>query len=105
MLGLQIALEPGRALEWTAAALGAGALLLVLARLHPAGLGLGDVKLALLLGAALGGGVLAALALGSLLAGVFGVGLVIRHGLAARHATVPLAPFLAVGAAAVLLVS
>ena len=42
---------------------------------------------------------------GSLLAGVFGVGLVIRHGLAARHATVPLAPFLAVGAAAVLLVS
>ena len=64
MLALQIALEPGRALEWTAAALGAGALLLVLARLHPAGLGLGDVKLALLLGAALGGGVLAALALG-----------------------------------------
>ena len=105
MLGLQIALEPGRALEWTAAALGAGALLLVLARLHPAGLGLGDVKLALFLGAALGGGVLAALALGSLLAGVFGVGLVIRHGLAARKATVPLAPFLAVGAAAVLLVS
>ena len=32
MLALQIALEPGRALEWTVAALGAGALLLVLAR-------------------------------------------------------------------------
>ena len=83
MLGLQIALEPGRALEWTAAALGAGALLLVLARIHPAGLGLGDVKLALLLGAALGGGVLAALALGSLLAGVFGVGA--RHPARARR--------------------
>jgi leader peptidase (prepilin peptidase)/N-methyltransferase len=105
MLALQIALEPGRALEWTAAALGASALLLVLARLNPAGLGLGDVKLALLLGAALGGGVLAALALGSLLAGLWGLGLVLRHGLAARRATVPFAPFLAVGAAAVLLVS
>ena len=105
MLALQIALEPGRALEWTVGALGAGALMLVLARLNPAGLGLGDVKLALLLGAALGGAVLAALALGSLLAGLFGVALVIRHGLPARHATVPFAPFLAVGAAAVLLAS
>lgn len=105
MLALQIALEPGRAGEWTLAALGAGALFLVFALVHPAGLGMGDVKLALLLGAALGGGVLAALALGSLLAGLFGFALLLRNGTVARRATVPLAPFLAVGAAAVLLAS
>lgn len=105
MLALQIALEPGRAAEWTLAALGAGALFLVFALVHPAGLGMGDVKLALLLGAALGGGVPAALALGSLLAGLFGLAILLRNGTAARRAAVPFAPFLAVGATAVLLAS
>jgi leader peptidase (prepilin peptidase)/N-methyltransferase len=105
MLVLQVVLEPGRAFEWAAAALGAAALLFVLSVVNPDGLGMGDVKLALLLGAALGGAVVAALALGSVLAGLFGVALLVRHGVAARRSTIPLAPFLAVGATVVLLLA
>jgi leader peptidase (prepilin peptidase) / N-methyltransferase len=103
MLALQIALAPERALEWTLAALGAAGLLLVLALLNPAGLGMGDVKLALLLGAALGGGVVAALVVGSSLAALYGLLRFARNGAAARRSTFPYAPFLAAGAAIVLL--
>jgi leader peptidase (prepilin peptidase)/N-methyltransferase len=103
MLALQIALSPDRALEWTLAALGAAGLLLVLALLNPAGLGMGDVKLALLLGAALGGGVVAALVVGSSLAALYGLLRLARHGATARRSTFPYAPFLAAGAAIVLL--
>jgi leader peptidase (prepilin peptidase) / N-methyltransferase len=103
MLALQIALSPDRALEWTLAALGAAGLMLVLALLNPAGLGMGDVKLALLLGAALGGGVVAALVVGSSLAALYGLLQLARHGAAARRSTFPYAPFLAAGAAIVLL--
>ena len=103
MLALQIALAPDHALEWTLAALGAAGLLLVLALVNPAGLGMGDVKLALLLGAALGGGVVAALVVGSSLAALYGLLRLVRHGAAARRSTFPYAPFLAAGAAIVLL--
>ena len=103
MLALQIALAPDRALEWTLAALGAAGLLLLLALVNPGGLGMGDVKLALLLGAALGGGVVAALVVGSVLAAGYGLLLLARHGAAARRSTFPYAPFLAAGAAVVLL--
>jgi leader peptidase (prepilin peptidase)/N-methyltransferase len=103
MLALQVALAPDRALEWTLAALGAAGLLLVLALVNPAGLGMGDVKLALLLGAALGGGVVAALVVGSSLAALYGLIRLVRHGAAARRSTFPYAPFLAAGAAIVLL--
>src|SRR5215210_4697193 len=54
MLAAQTALLPDRALEWLLAALGAAGLLLVLALIRPGGLGMGDVKLGLLLGAGLG---------------------------------------------------
>ena len=50
--------------EWVAAALAASALMLVFALIHPAGLGMGDVKLTLLLGAMLGRTVGAALLIG-----------------------------------------
>ena len=103
MLALQIALAPDRALEWTLAALGAAGLLLGLALVNPAELGMGDVKLALLLGAALGGGVVAALVVGPSLAALYGVLRLARHGAAARRSTFPYAPFLAAGAAIVLL--
>ena len=51
----QLVLNPDHAWEWVAASLGAGLLFLVLALISPSGLGMGDVKLAMLLGAALGG--------------------------------------------------
>jgi leader peptidase (prepilin peptidase)/N-methyltransferase len=103
VLAWQIAFFPGRAPEWILAALGAGALLLIPALLKPGGLGMGDVKLAALLGAALGAAVLNALTLGFLALVPVAVVLLVRHGTAARRATLPLGPFLAFGAAVVLL--
>jgi leader peptidase (prepilin peptidase)/N-methyltransferase len=99
----QIALFPGQALEWIGAAVGAGLIFLVLALLSRTGLGMGDVKLALLLGAALGGSVVAALFVGTLAAAGYSLALLARHGSEARKQTFPLGPFLAFGAVVVLL--
>lgn len=99
----QTAFFPDRALEWALAALGASFLLLVIWCLYPEGLGLGDVKLALLLGAALGSTVLTALFLGVVAASVYALFLLARDGAEARKQTIPLGPFLAFGAIAVLL--
>ena len=83
-------------LGWAAAA---GGCLLAAALASPEGMGLGDVKLAALLGLYLGGAVAPALLL-ALAAGAFwGVGLIVRHGWSARRRTIPFAPFLASGAA------
>jgi|SRR5215210_3965858 len=98
----QVALEPERALEWTLAAFGAFAVLYVLAAINPGGLGMGDVKLALLLGAALGWQVLAALLVGFLLAALAGGLMIVRGGWGARKSTLPLGPFLAAGGIAAL---
>ena len=97
VLAAQIAITPDRALEWILGAFGASALLLVGALLKPGGLGMGDVKLALLLGAALGAAVVAALFVGFAAAALVGVLLILRHGWAARKTTLPLGPFLALG--------
>jgi leader peptidase (prepilin peptidase)/N-methyltransferase len=103
MLVAQTTLFPDRALEWTLAAAGASLVLLVLFLVHPAGLGMGDVKLALLLGAALGSAVITALILGFIAAAVYALLLLARHGLVARHRAIPLGPFLAFGGIAALL--
>ena len=64
-LVVQTLRDPG--VEWLLAALAAGGFFLVLALVYPAGLGMGDVKLAAFLGAWLGRDVLIALVVGSLL--------------------------------------
>ena len=89
-------LEPG--LQWILGALGASAFLLAAALAYPKGMGMGDVKLALLMGAALGKLVAVALMLGMLAALVPGVVLFARHGVAARKKAIPFAPFLSLGA-------
>ncbi len=81
-------------LVWALIAAG-GLFLVVLA--YPSGLGMGDVKLALLLGAMLGASVTVALMLGLLAALVPSAVLFARHGSAARKMGVPLVPFLAFG--------
>jgi leader peptidase (prepilin peptidase)/N-methyltransferase len=58
---------------------------------------MGDVKLALLLGAVLGSAVTVALMLGLFAALIPAAVLVSRHGAAARKMGVPLVPFLAFG--------
>ncbi|MHB8470077.1 MAG: prepilin peptidase [Gaiellaceae bacterium] len=100
VLVAQTALRPSP--EWVLAALGASGFLFLVALAYPAGLGMGDVKLALLLGAMLGRAVPVALLLGSVAALVPGIVLLVRHGAKARKMGVPLAPFLTLGALAAL---
>ncbi len=89
------AIDPS--VEWLAGALGASLFLFLAALAYPKGLGMGDVKLALLLGAMLGASVTVALMLGFLAALVPTVVLFARHGSAARKMAIPLVPFLALG--------
>ena len=95
VLVAQTLLHPS--LEWTLAALGAALFLFIPLLAYPAGMGMGDVKLALLLGAMLGRDVTVALMLG-LIAGVIpSVFLLARHGMGARKKAIPFGPFLALG--------
>jgi leader peptidase (prepilin peptidase) / N-methyltransferase len=90
------AIDPSLAwLAWALVAAG-GLFLVVLA--YPKGLGMGDVKLALLLGAMLGSSVTVALMLGLIAALVPAAVLVSRHGSSARKMGVPFVPFLSFGA-------
>ena len=84
-------------LEWLLCALGASLFLFLAVLAYPAGMGMGDVKLALLMGAALGKYVTVALMLGMIAALVPGLYLLARHGQAARKMAIPFAPFLALG--------
>jgi leader peptidase (prepilin peptidase) / N-methyltransferase len=79
------------------------ALMLGLSLGWPASLGMGDVKLALLLVLGLGEIATQALLLGLVLAAAFGALLMLRHGRAASLRSLPLAPFLSSGAAVVVL--
>lgn len=85
-------------LEWLLASVAAAGFLFVAVLAYPKGLGMGDVKLALVLGAMLGATVSVALFLGFLAALVPAVVLFARHGSAARKMAVPLVPFLSLGA-------
>ena len=83
--------------EWVLASLGASAFLLAAVLAYPRGMGLGDVKLALLLGAMLGRGVTVALMLAMVAAMLPALVLLARHGNAARKMAIPFGPFLALG--------
>jgi leader peptidase (prepilin peptidase)/N-methyltransferase len=96
VLAAQTALHPSP--EWALGALGASGFLFLAALAYPAGMGMGDVKLALLLGAMLGPLVGVGLMLGMLAALVPSIVLLARHGSAARKMGIPFAPFLALGA-------
>lgn len=97
ILASQIALSPDRAFEWVAAAVGAALFLLLPLLIYPSGMGMGDVKLALLLGAGLGWAVVPALFVGLMAAFVAAVVVLVRGGLAARKTALPFGPFLAFG--------
>ena len=83
--------------EWAIAALAGSGFLLAAALVYPAGMGMGDVKLALLMGAALGRTVSAALMVGMLAAMVPSLVLFAKHGSKARKMGIPFGPFLAIG--------
>jgi leader peptidase (prepilin peptidase)/N-methyltransferase len=83
--------------RWLVGALGASGFLLAAALVYPAGMGMGDVKLALLMGAALGKTVPVALMAGMLAAMIPSIVLFARHGKKARKMGIPFGPFLAIG--------
>ena len=80
-----------------AAAAGAFTFLLIAALVHPAGMGMGDVKLAGVMGIYLGSGVAPAMLAGFLAGSVVGLLIIAREGREARKKGVPFGPFLALG--------
>lgn len=82
--------------------LGAALFLGILWLLYPRGMGLGDVKLALLLGAVLGASVIPAFFIAFAAGSVLGIVLMARHGAGARKTAIPFGPYLAAGALAAL---
>lgn len=87
--------------DFLPAALIAGAVaftaLLLAALAYPAGMGMGDVKLAGVMGIYLGAAVAPALFAAFLAGSLVGVAMLARHGAAARKKGVPFAPFMALG--------
>ena len=100
-LVVQTALHPS--VEWILGVLVTGGLLFVLAVIYPAGMGMGDVKLAAFLGAWLGWNGLLALVLGSFAAFLPALAVLVVRGKAGRKVALPFAPFLALGGVLALL--
>ena len=91
--GLDSSSLPERAI----AAAAAGGLLFAVALAYPRGMGLGDVKLAAVMGLYLGRSVAPALLIAFLAGSLFGLALIARRGAEARKQAVPFGPFLALG--------
>ena len=95
LLPLHTLVDPRPA--WVLGALGASLFLFLAVLAYPAGMGMGDVKLALFMGAMLGKVVAVALMVGMVAALVPAMFLLARHGSKARKMGIPFAPFLALG--------
>jgi leader peptidase (prepilin peptidase)/N-methyltransferase len=89
--------RPDKLPELLIAGAAAFAFLLVAALVHPAGMGMGDVKLAGVMGLYLGLSVAPGMLIAFLTGSVVGVAILLRHGAGARKRGVPFAPFLALG--------
>ena len=96
-VALVAALLTDRLPEHLIAAAAAGGFFLIAAVAYPAGMGMGDVKLAAVLGIFLGRAVAPALFAALLAGSLVGVALVARHGAAARKRGIPFGPWLAFG--------
>jgi leader peptidase (prepilin peptidase)/N-methyltransferase len=96
-IGIAAVGDPGSLPERGAAAVGAGAALLCVALAYPRGMGMGDVKLAAVMGLYLGRAVVPAIVIGCGVGALFGLWLIARHGSEARKRAVPFGPFLALG--------
>ena len=103
VLAAQLIFYSDRAGEWILSALGAALFLFLPTVIRRGAVGMGDVKLALLMGAALGTAVVSALIIGFLAMLPVAIYVLVREGAGARESYLPLAPFLAFGAIAVLL--
>jgi prepilin signal peptidase PulO-like enzyme (type II secretory pathway) len=98
------ALTPQHALMFAAAGLGAGLVFLIPNLINPSTMGMGDVKLVMLLGAGLGAGVIGATTVACVSVFPVALAMMFRGGLAARKSTLPFGPFLALGGLVILIV-
>lgn len=98
-LGVGLALDPGGELERLIAGAGAGGFLLLAALAYPGGMGMGDVKLAGMMGLFLGAAVAPAILIALISGVLLGVTVIARKGAKeGRKTAVPFGPFLALGA-------
>ena len=100
---LVVATDPSSIPERAIAAAAAGGALFVAALAYPHGMGLGDVKLAAVMGLFLGRNVAAALIIALLAGSAVGLAIIAREGGAARKRAIPFGPFLALGGVVALL--
>lgn len=97
-IAIGLVTEPGGVPEQLIAGAAAGGFLLVFALVYPRGMGMGDVKLAAVLGLYLGRAVAPALFAGVVAGAIFGAVVMARLGLVrGRKTAVPFGPFLALG--------
>lgn len=99
LVGIAIvaATDPGSLPERAIAVAAAGGLLFAIALAYPRGMGLGDVKLAAVMGLYLGRSVAPALLIAFAAGSLVGLAMIARHGAEARKRAVPFGPFLALG--------
>ncbi len=95
--------DPSEVPERLVAAAAAGGILFLVVFAYPAGMGLGDVKLAATMGLFLGRAVAPAILIALLAGSLVGLALIARHGAKARKMAIPFGPFLAFGGAVALL--
>jgi leader peptidase (prepilin peptidase) / N-methyltransferase len=103
-VALVLATDPSSFPERAIAAAAAGGGLLLIALAYPRGMGMGDVKLAAVMGLYLGAAVAPALLIAVLVGTVVGLGVMLSHGAGARKVAVAFGPFLAMGGVVALLV-
>lgn len=89
--------DPASFPERAIAAAAAGGAFFLAALAYPKGMGLGDVKLAAVMGLFLGRSVAPALIVALLAGSMVGIGIIAREGAAARKQALPFGPFLALG--------
>jgi leader peptidase (prepilin peptidase) / N-methyltransferase len=93
-------LHPSGLGDQAIAGLAAGGFLFIFAVIYPKGLGMGDVKLAFVIGLCLSSAAVVAMVVGLLGSALAGVVVLFTHGVkAGRKVGLPLAPFLAIGGA------
>ncbi len=96
-LAIAVPTDPAGVPERFIAAVAAGGVFFLVALAYPAGMGLGDVKLAAAMGLFLGRAIAPAILVGLLAGSVVGLALIARHGTSARKMAIPFGPFLALG--------
>lgn len=103
-LAIAVPTDPGGLPERAIAAAAAGGVFFLVVLAYPAGMGLGDVKLAATMGLFLGRAVAPAILVALLAGSLVGLAIIARRGADARKMAIPFGPFLALGGVVGLLV-